>query len=369
VSRGRHRVHRLGRGTTVLLVVAALLVVGLGGSAVAAYRYDLARTGRILPGVAVEGVLVGGMSRDQALRSVSREARQVLNRRLVVRAAGRTWEPTLAELGLRADVASAVDRALSLSDSFTWVSRTYHRLTARPVQRSFRVAYVLDQAKIEAFIRRVAGQVMVPARDASYSLRDGTVIMTHARVGRALRAAVARDRLREAVLERAAVVTLPMRPVRPRVPDDRVGKLIVVNLSTNTLTLYDRFKPVRRYPVGTARPGFLTPPGAWKVVAKVMNPTWHNPAPDGWGKGEPLVIPPGPDNPLGTRALYLDAPGIRIHGTPDDASVGHYVSHGCIRMHISQSEELYPLVPVGTPVFIIGAPPWGITSNPGTPGT
>jgi len=42
----------------------------------------------------------------------------------------------------------------------------------------------------------------------------------------------------------------------------------------------------------------------------------------------PLVIPGGPSSPLGTRALYLDAPGIRIHGTPDTGSVGFYVSDG-----------------------------------------
>jgi L,D-transpeptidase ErfK/SrfK len=80
------------------------------------------------------------------------------------------------------------------------------------------------------------------------------------------------------------------------------------------------------------------------------------------------MIPPGPGNPLGTRALYLNADGIRIHGTPSDSSIGSYASHGCIRMHISESEALYPLVPVGTPVFIIGAPPWGDTSNPGVAG-
>jgi L,D-transpeptidase ErfK/SrfK len=114
--------------------------------------------------------------------------------------------------------------------------------------------------------------------------------------------------------------------------------------------------------------GFNTPDGAWEVVRKVENPTWYNPAPDGWGKDEPLIIPPGPDNPLGTRALYLDAPGIRIHGTPSDSSIGHWASHGCIRMHIPESEALYPLVPVGTPVFIVGAPPWGVSDDAGPAG-
>src|SRR5207253_10236621 len=71
-----------------------------------------------------------------------------------------------------------------------------------------------------------------------------------------------------------------------------------------------------------------------------------------WGKNEPAMIPPGPDNPLGTRALDLSAPGIRIHGTPDDASIGTHASHGCIRMHIPDSEDLFGRVDIGTPVII-----------------
>jgi L,D-transpeptidase ErfK/SrfK len=88
------------------------------------------------------------------------------------------------------------------------------------------------------------------------------------------------------------------------------------------------------------------------IVNKRINPTWVNPAKDTWGAGEPDFIPPGPDNPLGTRAMDLSAPGIRIHGTPADYSIGHYASHGCIRMHIWEAEDLFNRVQVGTPVII-----------------
>jgi L,D-transpeptidase ErfK/SrfK len=87
-------------------------------------------------------------------------------------------------------------------------------------------------------------------------------------------------------------------------------------------------------------------------VDKRENPTWYNPAPDTWGADLPESIGPGPGNPLGTRAMYLNAPGIRIHGTWDDSSIGTAASHGCIRMHVQDSEELYPLVPIGTPVLV-----------------
>ena len=73
----------------------------------------------------------------------------------------------------------------------------------------------------------------------------------------------------------------------------------------------------------------------------------------------PAVIPGGPGKPLGTRALYLDTPGIRIHSTPETPSVGGYVSHGCIRMQMWEAEALYPLVPLGTPVLVYRPLPVG----------
>jgi lipoprotein-anchoring transpeptidase ErfK/SrfK len=118
--------------------------------------------------------------------------------------------------------------------------------------------------------------------------------------------------------------------------------------------LYDGLKLKTTFPVATGQLGiYPTPLGHWQIVNKRINPTWVNPAKDTWGAGEPDFIPPGPDNPLGTRALDLNAAGIRIHGTPSDASIGHYASHGCIRMHIPDSERLFGLVEIGTPVIIV----------------
>jgi len=88
-------------------------------------------------------------------------------------------------------------------------------------------------------------------------------------------------------------------------------------------------------------------------VQKRYRPTWSNPAPNGWGKGMPASIPPGPSNPLGTRALNLNASGIRIHGTNKDGSIGRAASHGCMRMHRWDIEDLYERVEVGTPVLIV----------------
>jgi L,D-transpeptidase ErfK/SrfK len=69
----------------------------------------------------------------------------------------------------------------------------------------------------------------------------------------------------------------------------------------------------------------------------------------------PAVIRSGRNNPLGTRALYLNAPGIRIHGVPpgENSSIGRAASHGCIRLNNANAIILFPLVSVGTPVYIV----------------
>ena len=93
-----------------------------------------------------------------------------------------------------------------------------------------------------------------------------------------------------------------------------------------------------------------TPTGTYEITAKIKNPTWVPPN-SPWAAGlEP--IPPGVNNPLGTRWIGTSAPNIGFHATPVEYSVGHAASHGCMRMHRADVERLYDLVRVGTPVDI-----------------
>jgi lipoprotein-anchoring transpeptidase ErfK/SrfK len=191
------------------------------------------------------------------------------------------------------------------------------------------------------------------------------VAYTSARTGRSLDQARARALLLAALETRATAVRLPVATRQPRVSDARLGKTITVDLSTNTLQLYDGAVAIRSFPVATAMQPYSTPIGTWQVAAKDLHPVWVNPG-TAWAKAMPKTIPPGPANPLGLRALALNAPGILIHGTPEDASIGHWASHGCIRMHEADALTLYPLVPVGTKVIIFGAPPWGASAVAGS---
>jgi len=126
---------------------------------------------------------------------------------------------------------------------------------------------------------------------------------------------------------------------------------IVIDISARTLVLYDDDQVLRSYRVAVGQPRYPTPTGNFRIINKAKNPTW-SPPPSPWADGlEP--VPPGPDNPLGTRWMGLSARHVGIHGTYASGSIGTAASHGCIRMHISDVEALFDLVYVGTPVSIV----------------
>jgi lipoprotein-anchoring transpeptidase ErfK/SrfK len=360
MAQGRHIAKRRTRAAMIVAVVAGVLVLALGGAAYSAYHYEQERSNTILPGVTVAGVEVGGMTRAEAIEAVRGDAVQELEDPIKVSAGGSSWTVTPADLGRRAQAVAAVNQALAVSDSMGTFSRFWHRFRQEPVDVDIDLGFNGD-AGVEGFIGEIAKKVKVAPTNAAIAYDDGDIAFVKPHPGRALNAAKAANQLRTA-LESGSVhkVVLPMKKVAAKVTPDDLGPTIVVRLDQNKLYLYEGFQVDRTFSVATAKPGYTTPDGDWIVDRKAVNPTWYNPALDSWGADLPAVIPGGPGNPMGTRALYITAPGlIRIHGTSDDSSIGRYASHGCIRMHNSEIEQLYPMVPVGTHVLIVGSRPAG----------
>ncbi len=133
---------------------------------------------------------------------------------------------------------------------------------------------------------------------------------------------------------------------------------ITINIPARKLQVYSgQHQLIREYSVGVGRPTFPTPKGQYHIIRKVENPAWENPyKPVGVSR-----IRPGKGNPLGTRWLGFkrDAKGeYGIHGTNRPESVGHFSSHGCIRMKIKDSEELFSMVAIGTLVEVSYNPAW-----------
>lgn len=126
---------------------------------------------------------------------------------------------------------------------------------------------------------------------------------------------------------------------------------IRIDLSERKLYHYSDGALRKTYSVAVGMPAYPTPTGSFEIISKIVDPTWTPPDSD-WAQGmEP--VGPGPGNPLGTRWMGINSPSVGIHGTYTSSSIGTAASHGCIRMHLQQAEELFELVFVGTPVEIV----------------
>ena len=141
-------------------------------------------------------------------------------------------------------------------------------------------------------------------------------------------------------------------------PEKKSG--LVVNLAEMRLYFFRREldqRVVYTAPIGVGVEGKLTELGVYTVIRKKKNPAWH--VPPSIREEDPTlpeVVPPGPENPLGAYALYLSRGAYAIHGTNRPWGIGRRVSHGCIRLYPEDIEALFPLVPIGTPVFIVYQP-------------
>jgi hypothetical protein len=370
MAKGRHEL-RAARKRWPLIVglFAGVLILALGGVAYAAYRYEQANAARILPGIRVAGVDVSEMTRAEAIAAVRAQARVDLDREIVVFVEGERFTTTPRHLGRRAWVGRAVKEAMRASERVGWMERAWRRFQDEPFDVEIALSFGGDRG-VERFVRRTAREVAVAPRNASIGIGDGGLVFRRSEAGSALRAGRAERRLSEALSDGSSIVRLSVRPVAAKINARTMTPTIVVHVDTNRLDLYEGFQVTHSWDVATAKPGWVTPVGEWSLYQKRENPTWYNPALDTWGAGIPAVVPGGPGNPMGTRALYITAPGlIRIHGTTSPDSIGRYASHGCIRMHNEHVEELYRLVPVGAKVIIMGSrPSWASEGDlPDTP--
>jgi len=158
------------------------------------------------------------------------------------------------------------------------------------------------------------------------------------------------------------LIVVPSRYVLPDAPKEG----IVLNLAEMRLYYYpDPMDASRRrvitHPISIGQEGWSTPLGSTHIAAKIANPAWYPPESirkEAEADGEPLpeVVPPGPDNPLGTHALRLGKSSYLIHGTNKPYGLGMRVSHGCVRMYPEDIITMYEMVPVDTPVHVVNQP-------------
>lgn len=133
------------------------------------------------------------------------------------------------------------------------------------------------------------------------------------------------------------------------------GGAVLVDTTSRALHYWSADETIYKlYPTSVPMTDDLTRRGRTQIVQKVDGPSWRPTASMLKRNPElPAYIAPGPDNPLGTHALYLSWTYYRIHGTHDTRKIGRRSSSGCIGLYNQHIEELFSLAKVGTQVLLI----------------
>ena len=217
--------------------------------------------------------------------------------------------------------------------------------------------HVPDDA-IDEVVAELASEVDQPARDAQLDWSSGALQIVDARTGRSLDTASAHAQITDAIRGTTAQVELEVSTTQPSVTADDYDHVLYLRVDQRTLRYYRDGEVVREWPVAVGQPSNPTPTGVFTVGAKRVDPTWTNPAPDGWGSDMPEIVGPGPDNPMGPRAINWNQNGrdtlIRFHGTNNPDSIGTAASRGCVRLYNDDVRELFDLVPQGATIVSTG---------------
>jgi lipoprotein-anchoring transpeptidase ErfK/SrfK len=337
-------------------ILLAVLLLALAGGAVAAYAYDSSRDDVIAEGVTVAGVDVGGMKVDEARRAVARRLEAPLSEPISVARAGRRFNLSAEDAGVRADVAGMVDDALEASRDGNIITRVSRDLTGgeENVRVAARISY--DEHAVAGLVARVKRQMNRPAKDAEVEFPSMERI--ESKRGLKVRAVQLRRRIGDVLAATGAErrIRIPAKRIQPKVTtaelEEKYPIVLVADRNAFQLHLYEGLKLTRSYTVAVGAVGFDTPAGLYHIQNKAVDPAWSVPNSDWAGSLAGTVVPGGvPENPLKERWLGI-YDGAGIHGTDQTQTLGTRASKGCIRMSIPEVIELYDKVPVGAPIYI-----------------
>jgi lipoprotein-anchoring transpeptidase ErfK/SrfK len=124
-----------------------------------------------------------------------------------------------------------------------------------------------------------------------------------------------------------------------------VRRTVLVSIPDRKLAVIEGEKVLAQFPIAVGAAASPSPTGEFQIVNRITNPTYYHAG---------SVIASGKDNPIGTRWVGLSQKGYGIHGTNAPRSVGHAVSHGCIRLRNRDMERLFSMLRVGDVVQIRG---------------
>jgi lipoprotein-anchoring transpeptidase ErfK/SrfK len=343
--------------TRLIVLAAFLALLGLGGVA-GVYFYDRSNEDLIAEGVKVNGVPIGGMTPAQAERKLSATLLEPLDRPVKIRYKDRRFTLTQKAAAIGIDIRGSVDKALARSREGDMFSRTWRNLRDKSLNTELAAEVSWNKPAIDKLVKRVRKSIDRTPVDAEVDLSKGQVEPKPSRTGLRVRYNTLAKDVEKTLLDPGNTETVRVRTrvVEPKVSTEQLAKkypaVLLVDRASFKLTLYKNLKRAKTYNIAVGKVGMDTPAGLYDIQNKAIDPAWHVPDSDWAGDLRGKIIPSGdPQNPIKARWMGI-YDGAGIHGTSDDASIGSAASHGCIRMHIPDVEELYDDVPVGAPVYI-----------------
>jgi lipoprotein-anchoring transpeptidase ErfK/SrfK len=300
----------------------------------------------IRAGVTVAGLPVGNLTLSQAAGAIDRAFRhQLVTRNVSVRVGGKGYRLRTKRVRFVFDPARSARRAFIAGAQ-----------TAAPVDVLPWTSY--DRRRLAAFVARVDRGARVAPRDATVRITLRRILRRPPRSGREL------DDRGLSVLVALALTdpraarqlrgkrTVVKASVQKKDLARRYATVVTISKSSRRLRLFKRLKLAKSYGVAVGLPAFPTPSGLFSIANKAVNPAWTAPNQPWAGAYANETVPGGSaENPLKARWMGIVG-GVGIHGTGDPGSIGTAASHGCIRMTVPDVIDLYPRVPVGTPVLI-----------------
>jgi lipoprotein-anchoring transpeptidase ErfK/SrfK len=340
-------------------IAAALAVLGVLAGVV--YAYDHGRRDRIANGISVGGVDIGGMSRDSAQRKLEARLLGALHEPVVIHHGKKTWKLGPREARIAADIGAMVDAAVARSRDGNMVSRTVRGLTGGTIHDNITPRVSYSKRAVVRLLDKVRRSVDRDAVDAKLSFHAGGFTKVAGRDGLAVDATRLHREIDAAIISPTAQRTFVAHThhTAPKVTTAKLVKtyntLLIIDRAHFQLKLFKQLKPVKTYNIAVGMVGLETPAGIYHIQNKAINPAWTMPNSDWVAPADRGKVVPGgtPENPLKSRWLGIFN-GAGIHGIdPSEyGTIGHAASHGCVRMRIPDVEDLYPRVPVGTPIYI-----------------
>ena len=336
----------LAAGCAFLLVLLAFLLPILLAA-------DASAFGRFPTGARVGSVYVGELTKEEAVATCNGRLAGFATQPLVLKADYDTIPINPADIGLELDYRRLVDQAYKKAWDVNILERMARTLLHEPKTMRMPLVANYDAGKLKSSVKGAMDLINCTRRDAYIDISTGGVKLVPGRDGRVARYDQVLAATRRVLADGVRVVTVPVVKRTPaKIKKLEPQGVILVNLEEHTLSLYMGETLIARYPVATGSRKYPTVIGEWKVVRGEKNPTWYNRG-AAWSENMPWMMPPGPRNPLGTRAITINGGGVMIHGTNDTGSIGYSASHGCVRTRMPDVEQLFEYVYLGMPVYII----------------